>query len=261
MVPIKEVSMTESQLTARRENAQRSTGPRTQEGRKRSSLNAFRHGLTGQIIVHTPEDQEAFNKHCDGIREALDPVGALELELAQAIAEGRWRLNRASALENAIFALGQTEDPPEDSDGSELDAGLGQARTWIAHAHELQLLTLYESRISRSVEKNMVQLRALQADRKSAATVEPPMKFPTVEPVDRNQVPAGDLPPEISDSSVRFFEDRHPASDPPKPAPLPEPATRASRQEPPQRTTPTPAAKQRPVTPWEPKPEEWVRNG
>jgi hypothetical protein len=53
--------MTEAQLKANRENAKRSSGPRTIEGKKRSSLNAFRHGLTGQIVVHTPEDQEAFN--------------------------------------------------------------------------------------------------------------------------------------------------------------------------------------------------------
>jgi hypothetical protein len=136
--------MTESQLTARRENAQRSTGPRTQEGRKRSSLNAFRHGLTGQTIVHTtPEDEEAFKKHCDGIREALVPEGALEIDLAQAIAEGRWRLNRARALENSIFALGQSEHVPEDFENPELDAALAQARTWMAHSHELQLLALY----------------------------------------------------------------------------------------------------------------------
>jgi hypothetical protein len=160
--------MTEAQLNARRQNAQLSTGPRTIAGKKRSSLNAFRHGLTGQIIVHTPEDQEAFNKHCDGIREALAPEGALELDLAQAIAEDRWRLNRARALENSIFALGQTEHVPEDSDNPDVDAALAQGRTWIAHAHELQLLSTYENRIRRSVEKNTAELRALQAERKAA---------------------------------------------------------------------------------------------
>ncbi|HEY6345686.1 MAG TPA: hypothetical protein VIY49_29655 [Bryobacteraceae bacterium] len=159
--------MTEAQLNARRENAKRSTGPTTPEGRKRSSLNAFRHGLTGQIVVQAPEDEEAFKNHCDGIRKDLDPEGALETNLAQAIAEDYWRLNRVRALENGIFALGQIEQPPQDSDNPELDAALAPARTWIAHAHELHLLALYESRISRSVEKNMAQLRALKAERKA----------------------------------------------------------------------------------------------
>ena len=116
--------MTEPQLNARRKNAQLSVGPRTSAGKKRSSLNAFRHGLTGQIIVHTPEDQEAFNKHCDGIRKDLDPEGALETNLAQAIAKDYWRLNRVRALENGIFALGQTEQLPQDSREPELDAAL-----------------------------------------------------------------------------------------------------------------------------------------
>ena len=98
--------MSEAQLIANRANAQFSTGPRTEEGKKRSSLNAFRHGLTGQIVIHTPEDKQAFEKHCGDIREDLKAVGALETTLAQSIAEDYWRLNRARALENAIFTFG-----------------------------------------------------------------------------------------------------------------------------------------------------------
>ncbi|HEY6345622.1 MAG TPA: hypothetical protein VIY49_29335 [Bryobacteraceae bacterium] len=197
--------MTEAQLTARRKNAKLSSGPRTAAGKKRSSLNAFRHGLTGQIIVHTPEDQEAFTRHCDGIREALVPEGALEIDLAQAIAEDRWRLNRARALENSIFALGQTEHVPQDSEQPELDAALAQARTWMAHARELQLLSIYESRIRRSVEKNTAELRALQAERKPAADEAQPESVFTVRfvgPDGKDDDLAGDLPPEIPDSSV-----------------------------------------------------------
>jgi hypothetical protein len=262
---MEEISMTQAQLKARRNNAQLSTGPRTSAGKKRSSLNAVRHGLTGQIVVQTPEDQQAFNQHCDGIRKDLDPEGALETNLAQAIAEDYWRLNRVRALENGIFALGQTEDPPEDSHDPNLDAALAPARTWMAHAHELHLLALYESRISRSVEKNMAQLRALQAERRPAATVEPPKKFLTVRFVGKNGDPVGDLPSETPDSSVRSFESGDPASNQPEPAPLHEPATQPSRpqpsrEDPPQRTTRLAGAKQRPVTPWEPKPGEWFRS-
>jgi hypothetical protein len=191
--------MTEAQLTANRENAQHSTGPRTVEGRKRSSLNAFRHGLTGQIVMHTPEDQQAFKKHCDGIREALAPVGVLELDLAQAIAEDRWRLNRARALENSIFALGQGEHLHEYSGHPETDAAFAQGRTWVTHAHELHLLTTYENRIRRSVEKNTAELRAMQAERKAAiakAEEEARLLVQLAEAEGGDYDPADDFPPE-----------------------------------------------------------------
>jgi hypothetical protein len=196
--------MTEAQLKANRENAKRSSGPRTQAGKKRSSLNAFRHGLTGQIVVHTPEDQEAFKKHCDAIREDLDPEGAVETDLAQAIAEDRWRLNRARALENTILALGQSEHLPPDGKYSELDAALAQAQAWMDHAQHLNLLTTYENRIRRSVEKNTAELRTLQAGRKTATAQEIPPKFLTVRFVGRDRKdddPAGDPPPESAGSS------------------------------------------------------------
>jgi hypothetical protein len=192
--------MTAAQLNANRENAQLSTGPCTAEGRKRSSLNAFRHGLTGQIVMHTPEDQEAFKKHCNGIREALAPVGALEADLAQAIAEDRWRLNRARALENSIFALGQGEHLLEDSGHHpEVDAAFAQGQTWIAHAHELHLLTTYENRIRRSVEKNTTELRALQTERKAAvakAEEEARLLVQLAEAEGGDYEPADDFPPE-----------------------------------------------------------------
>jgi hypothetical protein len=191
--------MTEAQLTANRENAQHSSGPRTSEGRKRSSLNAFRHGLTGQIVVHTPEDQEAFEKHCDGIREALHPVGAVETDLAQAIAEDRWRLNRARALENTILALGQSEHLPPDGSYSELHAALAQTQAWLAHAREIQLLTTYENRLRRSVEKNTAELRALQAERKAAvakAEEEARLLVQLAEAEGGDYDPAVDFPPE-----------------------------------------------------------------
>jgi hypothetical protein len=191
--------MTEAQLKANRENAKLSRGPRTPEGKKRSSLNAFRHGLTGQIVVHTPEDQQAFTKHCDAIREDLDPEGAVETDLAQAIAEDRWRLNRARALENTILALGQSEHLPPDGKYSELDAALAQAQAWMDHAHHLNLLTTYENRIRRSVEKNTAELRARQAERKAPAAQEIPQKFLTVSFLgrrDKEYDPANDPQPE-----------------------------------------------------------------
>ena len=40
-----------AQLAANRRNAQKSTGPRTAEGKKRASLNALKHGMTAKTVV------------------------------------------------------------------------------------------------------------------------------------------------------------------------------------------------------------------
>src|SRR5262252_1185888 len=162
--------MKQSQFAANRANAKLSTGPRTEEGKKQSSLNAFRHGLTGQIVIHTPEDQAAFQKHCDAIRESLAAVGSLETTLAQSIAEDYWRLNRARALENSIFTLGLQDHSDLAAGNPEVDAAFAQGRTWIEQARNVQLLTTYEQRIRRSIEKNAAELRTLQTARKAPSS-------------------------------------------------------------------------------------------
>jgi len=193
--------MSRSRLTTNRANEQLSTGPRTEEGKKRSSLNAFRHGLTGQIVIHTP-DQQAFQKHCDAIRESLAAVGALETTLAQSIAEDYWRLNRARALENSIFTLGLQDHSDPAAGNPEVDAAFAQGRTWIEQARNLQLLTTSEQRIRRSIEKNTAELRTLQTARKAAveqAEEKARLLVQLAEYEDRhgrNYDPSNDFPPE-----------------------------------------------------------------
>jgi hypothetical protein len=153
-----------------------STGPaapKSEPGTQRTRLNAYKHGLTGQIHLFTPEEHEAFEKHCQAIVEALAPVGILEQGLAQSIAEDKWRLNRARAIESGIFALGQIADESEPIEQSEIDQPeisqpLSQARTWLDDGKHIQLLSLYQQRIQRSIERNMAELRTLRAERKAA---------------------------------------------------------------------------------------------
>jgi hypothetical protein len=144
------------------------TGPRSAAGKQRTRLNAYKHGLTGQIHLFTAEEHAAFEKHCQSIVQALAPVGILERELAQSIAEDRWRLNRARALESGIFALGQLEESAEPGDRLQIDRALSQAKTWLAEGRSIQLLSLYEQRIQRSIERNMAELRTLRAERLAA---------------------------------------------------------------------------------------------
>ncbi len=136
----------------------------------RRALSNLKHGLTGRIYLLSEAEQSAYDDLCRGIRESLAPEGVMEIELVAQIADDRWRLNRASALESSIFAEGAEKlaDSAEGTGNAELDAVLSHGRTWIAEARNLNLLTLYESRIQRRFEKNMAELRRLQSERKAA---------------------------------------------------------------------------------------------
>ena len=123
--------MSPAQLEANRANAQLSTGPKTEAGRRRSGMNAFKHGITGKIHIATPEESAAFEAHCRSYVEALAPVGKLEDELALEIAEDKWRLKRIRSVESSIFAEGHSQYADEFASGNpQVDAAFAEGKTW-----------------------------------------------------------------------------------------------------------------------------------
>src|SRR5258708_34085489 len=92
-----------SRAETNRENAKHSTGPRTEAGKKRSSLNALRHGLTGHTVVLPSDDLAAYERHCKGFHDQYQPKNPTEVQLTQTVADLSWRLNRATAFETNIL--------------------------------------------------------------------------------------------------------------------------------------------------------------
>ncbi len=160
--------ISDKQLDANRRNALLSTGPKTEEGRKRSRMNARRHGLTGQVTTMTEEDRTAHDQFSKALMKSLAPDGAMEIQLAQRIATDSWRLNRISAIEDNLFALGLQENGGQFCpEHEQIDSALATAHVFTLESKNLQLLTLYEQRINRSLQKNLAILQALQASRKA----------------------------------------------------------------------------------------------
>jgi hypothetical protein len=156
----------EKQLEANRRNAQRSTGPKTEEGKKVAALNARRHNLTGQVTAMTEADRIMHDAFSAAIVENLAPEGAMETQLAQRIATDSWRLNRISAVEDNLFALGHSAKSDEiETEDPEIHAALTAAKVYKEESKQLQLLTLYDQRINRSIQKNLATLQAMQAAR------------------------------------------------------------------------------------------------
>ena len=155
------------QAEANRRNAARSTGPVTPEGRRRASLNALRHGLTGQTVVLPSDDLAAYQKSCTQFHAELKPKGLLETKAIQTIADTYWRLDRIRAMENNLFALAIEEQEPLSSDPL-ISAALSQAKSLDERSDVFTRLSLYEQRLNRTLEKALAQLKQLQNERAQA---------------------------------------------------------------------------------------------
>src|ERR1700688_2898457 len=93
------------QIKANRRNAQRSTGPVTQEGKERSRCNAVRHGLTAETVIGALEDAEDYKAFEGAIVADHDAQSAVERELVLRLASLLWRLRRATTMETGLFEM------------------------------------------------------------------------------------------------------------------------------------------------------------
>ena len=94
----------DKQIRANRRNAQRSTGPKTPEGKDAVRLNATKHGLRSQEVLLPGEDGESLKELDENLRAELQPVGELENLLVDGIIAAHWRLRRFRRVEAGIFA-------------------------------------------------------------------------------------------------------------------------------------------------------------
>jgi hypothetical protein len=93
------------QIEANRRNAQLSTGPATEEGKRRSRHNAVRHGLTAETVIDALEDAEDYAAFEMAVTADYDAQSAVERELVLRLASLLWRLRRATAIESGLFKI------------------------------------------------------------------------------------------------------------------------------------------------------------
>jgi len=93
---------TDKQILANRNNALKSTGPKTIKGKYWSSRNHITHGLTTKDLV-VGEDQKAFEIFRDEMLKCLKPIGILEEQIVFKIIDIGFRLRRVFAIESGIY--------------------------------------------------------------------------------------------------------------------------------------------------------------
>jgi hypothetical protein len=93
------------QIEANRRNALRSTGPKTEDGKRRSRQNAVRHGLTSETVIAALEDIEDYQAFEAAVIADYDARTAVERELVLRLASLLWRIRRATAIETDLLQI------------------------------------------------------------------------------------------------------------------------------------------------------------
>jgi hypothetical protein len=91
--------LSEAKLRANRENAKKSTGPKTPQGKRNSSRNSWKHGILSKVVVAASEEPREFNRLLRQLVEQYVPVGLLEHIQVEKIAMFLWRQRRALLAE------------------------------------------------------------------------------------------------------------------------------------------------------------------
>ena len=129
-----------------------STGPRSDEGKERSSLNATRHGLRSDRPIIPGEDAAEWEAFRDCVVRRWLPADDYEKELAERIALQMWRFRRVTRLETQLFNDALNDEPA--------------ARPAVSQAEAVRELADLERQVRRVERARAVvsQLQNLPAD-------------------------------------------------------------------------------------------------
>jgi hypothetical protein len=151
--------VSERKLAANRANAKKSTGPRTPQGKRRSSLNALTHGLTAKDITVLGESYDQFPAIRDALIQYWQPANAQELLLVERIAIHQVRFYRMIRQETGTLDL-KIPDVTADNTPETINSAIAMAH--IEYQNTLNLFSRYLAQIERGMDnaiKLLLQLR------------------------------------------------------------------------------------------------------
>ena len=158
----------DAQINANRENAKKSTGPTSHDGKKKSRMNAVTHGFAGQTVIIAEHEVEAYRNHFDAFHAEYRPVGPTETFLVHSLADLSFSASQIRTLStNRLYLAGARPLPnPNATHTPETENAMGQAFSAVELAPCLNTLGIYESRKLRTFHSTRKELLAIQTERK-----------------------------------------------------------------------------------------------
>jgi hypothetical protein len=154
------MSTSPAQLAANAANAQHSTGPRSSEGKTRSSHNASKHGLTAREVVIAPGEHEEFDQLVADYQTDVQPQGAIQQTLFNQLVAAAWNLRRLGRMEAELCAGACYTDLLANPDLQ----------------NQLDRLARHHTRIERVFHRCLKELKVLETNAVMHKSLPPPLR-------------------------------------------------------------------------------------
>src|SRR5687768_8993038 len=144
----------------------RSQGPKTPEGKARSSQNALKHGMHSSAVVLNSETSSLYDSLLSDYVAEYQPADRREHDLVEAIVDAMWRLNRILTIEctSLDYEIDKKRKQPVEASAA-VDEGTLAALAFAklaASGNTLGLLSRHEGRIRRTIERSHNRLIEMQ---------------------------------------------------------------------------------------------------
>ena len=166
--------ISDRKLTTNRENAQKSTGPRTTGGKAVVARNGVSHGLTGRFQLLDGESPASLADLVARLSQEHKPDGETELFLVRQLAELQIRLDRASSLESELMLAVVDPASPANTPHAVLARVFSRECSFDA---ALLRLNRYENALRRNY---LAALRELRLQQRTRCSQTPFVDVPTV---------------------------------------------------------------------------------
>ena len=176
--------MSELKSETSRANGAKSNGPKTPEGREKSSRNSLKHGFTAKsTIVLECENKEQFQEMLGYYKVTYQPGSGVEEDLVTDMVACRWRMQRLRAIETSLIDSEMDRDLPEGQTPEDPGHQLAFAfRRLVDESRAISLASRYEARLHRIHERTHRTLRELQQTRTGNPSVSAGFPPPAPEP-------------------------------------------------------------------------------
>ncbi len=157
---------TEKQLAANRLNSQKSTGPRTPEGRAAVRLNGVTHGLTAETLVLKGESESDFAAIFESLESEHEPTTATEETLVAQLAMATWRLRRVYNMEAGFYNAG-LQELTDYACNKNLDLATRLGKLAKHNNKTMALISRQEARLERTYYRALQELQRLRKEREA----------------------------------------------------------------------------------------------